>query len=129
MTDIIKKDIKEDKTRIADEVIMTIAGKAAAEVAGVVSLSGNIADGIAGILGKKNFGKGVKVEATEKEVVLDVSIIVEYGCRIHEVAKEVQDKVRIAVEEMTGLKVTEVNVNVLGVNVEKESVKKEEEED
>lgn len=129
MADIVKKEVREDKIRIADEVIMTIAGIAASEIPGVVTLSGNLADGIVGMFGKKNPGRGVKVEAGEKEVVIDLSIVVEYGCRIHEVAKEIQSKVRSVVEDMTGLKAVEVNVGVLGVNVGKEIIKKEEAEE
>lgn len=125
MADMIKKSTREDKIRIADEVIATIAGIAATEVKNVTSMSGGIADGIAGILGKKNLGKGVKVEVGEKEVIVELSIIVEYGCKIHVVAKEIQDRVREAVEDMTGLNVVEINIHVLGVNIEKESKKEE----
>jgi len=128
MSDTAKKtDVREDKVRIADEVIMTIAGMAASQVENVTAMSGNLGDGIAGILGRKNLAKGVKIEAGDKEVAIDVSIVVEYGSRIHEVAKQIQSKVREAVEDMTGLKVVEVNINVLGVNVDK-TFKKEEAE-
>jgi len=121
MSDVVKKPgpAREDKTRISEEVVMTIAGIAASQVRGV-SMSGNIGDGIAGILGRKNPGKGVRVELGDKEAVIDLSIIVEYGCKIPEIAKEIQGKVRQAVEEMTGLSVVEVNVNVLGVNIDKD---------
>jgi uncharacterized alkaline shock family protein YloU len=125
MADIESRAERQDKVKIADEVIMTIAGIAAAEVEGVVSLSGGLADGIAGILGKKNPGKGVKVEVGDREVVIDLSIVVEYGCRIHLVAKEIQDRIRKVVEDMTGMSVAEVNVHILGVNIGKE-LKKEE---
>jgi len=120
MTEVTKNVAREDKIRISDEVIATIAGIAASEVKGVASLSGGIADGIASMLGRKNLGKGVKVEMGEKEVVIDLSIIVEYGSRIHIVAKDIQNKVREVVEDMTGLTVVEVNVSVLGVNIDKE---------
>lgn len=119
------KNEHEDKIKVADEVIMTIAGIAASEVDGVVSMSGGLADGIAGILGRKNLGKGVKVEVSDKDVVLDLSIVVEYGSKIHMVAKEIQKRVRAAVEDMTGLTVTEVNVQVLGVSTAKELKKDE----
>lgn len=110
----------EDKIKIASEVITIIAGIASSEVEGVTSMSGGIADGIASMLGKKNLTKGIKVEAGEKETSIELSIVVQYGCKIHEVAREVQKKVREAVEWMTGLIVVEVIVNVLGVNIEKE---------
>ncbi len=127
MTEDTEKVVRRDKITIADEVIATIAGIAASEVKDVTSMSGNLADGIAGMLGKKNFAKGVKVEAGEKEVIINLSVIVEYGCKIHEVAQQIQKNVREAVEEMTGLDVVEVNVHVLGVNTSK-ILKKETEE-
>ncbi len=128
MTEITKKT-REDRMKIADEVIATIAGIATSEVENVTSMSGGIVNGIASMLGRKNLASGVKVEVGEKEATIEVSLIVEYGCKIHEVAKNIQNKVREAVESMTGLQVAEVGVNVLGVNVERESrgLKKEEE--
>jgi uncharacterized alkaline shock family protein YloU len=127
MTEAVKKTAREDKIRISDEVVMTIAGIAASQVEGVSSMSGSFGDGIAGILGRKNPTKGVKVEVGEKEALIDLSIVVEYGCKIHEVAREIQDRVRKAVEEMTPLKVVEVNVNVLGVNIGKDEKGEEDE--
>ena len=117
--------VREDKIRIANEVVATIAGIAAVDVPHVTSMSGGIADGIANMLGRKSLAKGVKVEVGEKEAAIDVSIIVEYGCKIHEVAREIQRKVRESVEGMTGLQVVECNVNVLGVNTEKDDKKAE----
>jgi uncharacterized alkaline shock family protein YloU len=127
MDEINNLQVREDRIRISDEVIATIAGIAAAEVEGVTSMSGGLADGIAGMLGKKNLGKGVKVELGEKQAEIELSAVVEYGCKIHIVAKEIQKKVREAVEDMTGLKVTGVDVNVVGINLLKEGkeVKKE----
>ena len=76
-----------------------------------------LAGGIGEVLsGKKNLSKGIKVVVTEKDAKIDVNIIVEYGVRIPEIAYEIQTKVKKAVETMTGLKVTEVNVHVQGVN-------------
>jgi uncharacterized alkaline shock family protein YloU len=123
------KKTREDRMRIADEVIATIAGIATSEVENVTSMSEGIVNGIASMLGKKNLASGVKVEVSEKEAAIEVSLIVEYGCQIHDVSKNIQKKVREAIEDMTGLKVVEVVVNVLGVNVEKEArgPKKEEE--
>lgn len=109
--------------RITDEVIAIIAGIAATEVPGVFGMSGGIAGGIAEALGRKNFSKGVKVDAGEKEVVIDVYIIVEFGFRIPEVAWSIQEKVKKMVEEMTGLRVVEVNIHIQGVNIEKEHKK------
>jgi uncharacterized alkaline shock family protein YloU len=112
---------REDRMKIADEVVATIAGIATSEAENVTSMSEGIVNGIASMLGRKNLASGVKVEVGEHEAAIEVSLIIEYGCKIHEVAKNVQNKVREAVEAMTGLQVVEVVVNVLGVNVERES--------
>ena len=106
--EIVVNEWENNKIKIADEVIAIIAGKAVSEIKGVYEMSGGFAGGISEVLsGKKNLAKGIKV---------DVNIIVEYGVRIPEIAFEIQTKVKKAVETMTGLKVTEVNVHVQGVN-------------
>ena len=105
--------------KISNDVIAVIAGVAVSEVPGVYGMSGGFAGGISEVLsGKKNLAKGIKVETTEKTAKIDVNIIVEYGTRIPDVAFEIQNRVKKAVESMTGLKVSEVNVNVQGVNTE-----------
>ena len=106
--------------KISDEVVAIIAGIAAMEVPGVTSMSGGIAGGIAEALGRKNLSKGVKVEVGEREAAIDLYIIVEYGYRIPEVAWTIQEKVKNAVEDMTGLRVVEVNIHIQGVNIERE---------
>ena len=111
--------------RIADEVVSIIAGLAATEVEGVAGLRGGIAGGIAEILGRKNFSKGVKVEVGEKEAAIDLYIIVKYGVRIPDIALNVQEAVKAAIENMTGLSTVEVNVHVQGVGFP-EDVKTEE---
>ena len=100
---------------IADEVVSIIAGLAAIEIAGVASMSGGIAGGIAEVLGKKNLSKGVKVEVGEEEAAVDLYMIVNYGSRIPDVAWEVQENVKKAIENMTGLRVIKVNTHVQGV--------------
>lgn len=102
--------------KISEDVVKIIAGLAATEVEGVFGMSGGLAGGIAEKLGHKNMSKGVKAEVGEKEATIDLHVIVEYGCRIQEVAYQIQTKVRNAVESMTGLKVSGVNVNVQGVS-------------
>ncbi|NMB35742.1 MAG: Asp23/Gls24 family envelope stress response protein [Firmicutes bacterium] len=102
--------------RIADEVVSIISGLAATEIDGVASMSGGIAGGIAEALGRKNLSKGVKVEVGEEEAAVDLFMIVRYGSRIPDVAWQVQENVKKAVENMTGLKVVKVNVHVQGVN-------------
>ena len=101
--------------RIADEVVAIIAGLASTEVEGVAGMSGGIAGGFAEMLGRKNLSKGVKVKIEENETFIDLFIIANYGTKIHEVAKEVQEKTKQAVENMTGLNVSYVNVHVQGV--------------
>jgi len=101
--------------RIADDVVSIIAGLAASEVSGVVSMSSGVVGGIAEKLGRKSLSKGVKVEVGEKEAAVDLFIVVEYGSSIPEVAARIQDAVKSAIEKMTGVAVVEVNVNVQGV--------------
>lgn len=107
----------ESSIKISDEVVSVIAGMAVSEVSGVASMAGGFAGGISEVLsGKKNLSKGIKVEVGEKETKIDVNIIVEYGVRIPDIAFDIQNRVKKAVENMTGLKVLEVNVHVQGVN-------------
>ena len=106
--------------KISDDVVAVIAGVAVSEVPGVSGMAGGFAGGISEVLsGKKNMSKGIKVEVGEKETKIDVNIIVEYGTRIPDVAFEIQNRVKKAVETMTGLTVLEVNVHVQGVSTEK----------
>lgn len=124
MEEITQSIIDEQgAVKISDEVVAIIAGIAATEVAGVAGMSGGIAGGIAEMLGRKNLSKGVKVEVGEKEAAIDLFIIVEFGCRIPDVAWEIQERVKKSVESMTGLNVIEVNIHVQGVNMEKEHKK------
>ena len=112
--------------KIADDVVAVIAGVAVSEVPGVYGMAGGFAGGITEVLsGKKNLSKGIKVEVGEKETKIDVNIIVEYGTRIPEVAFEIQNRVKKAVETMTGLKVVETNVHVQGVNTDNQGVEEE----
>ena len=105
--------------QISNDVIAVIAGVAVSEVPGVSGMAGGFAGGISEVFsGKKNLAKGIKVDATETEAKIDVNIIVEYGTRIPDVAFEIQNRVKKAVENMTGLKVEEVNVHVQGVNTD-----------
>ena len=109
-----------DGIKIASDVIAVIAGVALSEVEGVYSLAGGFAWGITEVLkGKKNLAKGIKVDTEGTKTIIDVNIIVEYGARIPDVAFEIQNRVKTAVESMTGLTVEEVNVHVQGVNTEK----------
>ena len=119
--DLVESEValENSNIKIADDVIAVIAGVAVAEVPGVASMSGGFAGGISEVLsGKKNLSKGIKVESGEKETKIDVNIIVEFGVRIPDVAFEIQNRVKKSVENMTGLKVVEVNVHVQSVNTD-----------
>ena len=117
----IAESTENNEIKIADDVVAVIAGVAVSEVPGVAEMAGGFAGGITEVLsGKKNLAKGIKVEVGEKETKIDVNIIVEYGVRIPDVAFEIQNRVKKAVETMTGLKVIEVNVHVQGVSTETE---------
>ena len=132
ITEIQEVEENNEGIKISNDVVAVIAGIAVSEVQGVAGMSGGFAGGISEVLsGKKNLSKGIKVEANEKEVKIDVNIIVEYGSRIPDVAFEIQNRVKKSVENMTGLKVEEVNVHVQGVNTDtvmNEKEKNEEEE-
>ena len=114
--------------QISSDVVAVIAGVAVSEVQGVSGMSGGFAGGITEVLsGKKNLAKGIKVDIEEDTAKIDVNIIVEYGSRIPDVAFEIQNRVKKSVENMTGLKVQEVNVHVQGVNTDAVMNEKEEE--
>ncbi|MEK6646156.1 MAG: Asp23/Gls24 family envelope stress response protein [Candidatus Firestonebacteria bacterium] len=111
--------MKQDITRnplgvlnISIEAIASISAIAASKVPGVIGMSGGVIDTIAQFLGKKGVDKGIRVTVDEKEVGLDLFIIVNFGSDISEIGAQVQEKVRDAVENMTGLSVREVNVTV-----------------
>ena len=105
------------EVRIADEVVAIIAGLAATEVDGVDSMAGNITNELVGKLGMKNLSKGVKVDVTEEHVSVDLSLNIKYGYNIPDVSERVQDRVKSAIENMTGLTVLDVNIRIAGVNI------------
>lgn len=112
--------IKSDQVgdvRVADEVVAIIAGLATTEVEGVSSMAGNITNEIVSKLGMKNLSKGILVEVIEDEVKVDVAINISYGYSIPEVSSKVQDKVKTAIENMTGLNVAVVNVRIASVDM------------
>ncbi len=118
---IIPTDVcvnENGKIAFAPDVIATIANLAASEVPGITGLGGGFADSISGILGKKNFTKGVRVEVGNEETAVDISVNVKYGEKIQEVCSCVQVEVKKAIETMTGLRVVEVNVYVQSVTFE-----------
>ena len=106
--------------QIADDVIAIIAGLAATEVEGVAKMYGNITNELVSKLGMKNLSKGVKVIVNPEDVQVDLSLELKYGYSVMEVSKVVQEKVKQAIETMTGLEVSEVRVRIAGVAIEKE---------
>lgn len=105
--------------RIADEVVSTVAGLAAIEVEGVATMSGGWGTDLVEKLGKKNLGKGIKVDANGEQTSIDIFIVIEFGYSIPKVAENVQKEVKLAVETMTGLIVSAVNVHVVSVMTKK----------
>ena len=105
--------------RIADEVVATVAGLAASDVEGVAAMSGNWGTDFVERLGRKNFSKGIRVDVIGEETNIDIYIIVEFGYAIPEVAANVQKDVKVAIETMTGLKVSTVNVHISAVSMKR----------
>ena len=109
------EEIQTGFIRISDDVVATIAGLAAVDTAGIAAMSGGISEGLAKRLSGRNVQKGVSVEVGQVEAAIDLRVIVHYGSQIQNVCHELQLNVREAVENMTGLRVVEVNVKVDGV--------------
>lgn len=122
----MEKDISTEITKdeggrviFAPDVIATIASLAASEVDGVVGLAGGVMEELTGKLGKKNYTKGIKVDVGEEGTTADVTLVVKYGYRIQDVSKQVQQSVKNAIETMTGLPVTAVNIFVQSIAFDK----------
>ena len=112
--------IKEDKIgeiRVADDVVSIIAGLAATEVEGVGSMAGNITNEIVAKTGIKNLSKGVHVDVIDGIVTVDLDLNIKYGYAIPEVSGNVQERVRTAIETMTGLTVGTINVRIASVDM------------
>ena len=102
---------------VADEVIAVITGLAAMEVEGVVSMAGNATRELISKIGIKSLSKGVKVDVLEDVVTVEATLNLKYGYNVKDVSVKVQEKVKVAIENMTGLKVADVNVRVAGIEV------------
>ncbi|MFD2670224.1 Asp23/Gls24 family envelope stress response protein [Marinicrinis sediminis] len=113
-------ELEQGSVRISNDVVATIAGLAAVDTSGVAGMSGGISEGITKKLSGKQVQKGVSVEVGEQEAAIDLKVIVHYGSKIHEVCRELQENVKEAIENMTGLQVVEVNVKVEGVAFKEE---------
>ena len=114
----IQDDSSMGEVKIADEVVGIIAALAATEVEGVASMAGNITNELISRLGMKNLSKGVKVDVLEGVVTVSLALNMKYNYSIMDVSAKVQEKVKSAVENMTGLEVADVNVEVAGVEME-----------
>lgn len=119
----------QGKVEIAPEVIEVIAGIAASEVEGVAGMRGNFATGVVERLGKKNHGKGVKVELAESGIKVDVYCLMKFGVSIPTVAQKIQDNIRQALLNMTALDAEEVNIHVVGIQFETQKIEPEIEEE
>ena len=116
----IHESINIGEVHISDEVVAIIAGLAATEIEGVQSMAGNITNELVSKLGMKNISKGVKVTISDDSVEVSLALNIKYGYEIPAVSKKVQDKVKSAIETMTGLTVTAVNIKIVSLNIEAE---------
>ena len=116
---VYEKD-KIGEVQIADEVVAIIAGLAATEVEGVDSMAGNITNDLIARLGMKNLSRGVKVDVLEGIVTVSLALVLKYGYNIMDVSAKIQEKVKAAVENMTGLTVADVNIRIAGVDMGEE---------
>jgi len=116
-TYLLQDDEKLGTVKIADDVVAMIAALAAMEVDGVASMNGNVANELLSRVGVKGLAKGVRVEIFDKKVKVELAITMEYGFNIPATCQRVQNKVKSAIENMTGLDVTDVNIRIAGINV------------
>ena len=117
MSEALKKEDSTDSSvKISNDVVAIIAGIAAGKVEGVMAMSGGITGGLTEMLGMKNLSKGIKVEVENNEATIDLYITVEYGVKLSEVGKKVQEDVKETVENMTGLNVAVINVNIQDIS-------------
>ncbi|MCM1088640.1 MAG: Asp23/Gls24 family envelope stress response protein [Muribaculaceae bacterium] len=118
-TYVVEENESLGSVKIADDVVAMIAALAATEVEGVAAMSGNVTNELLSRVGVRNVVKGARVEVLQKKVKLDLAIMMEYGFNIPATCQRVQTKVKNAVENMTGLEVTDVNIRIAGINVSK----------
>ena len=124
----IKTDENLGEVKIADEVVAIIAGLAAMEVEGVASMAGNATRELISKLGMKSLSKGVKVDVLDGIVTVSLALNLNYGYSIKEITSKVQEKVKTAIENMTGLEVADVNIRVAGVEIPEEVKRTEQRE-
>lgn len=108
------------QVQIADEVVAIIAGLAATEVEAVASMAGNITNELVSKLGKKSLSKGIRVKVEDGIVNVNVALNIAYGYSVPKTCKKVQEKVKAAIENMTGLEVEKVDIQIANVSISKE---------
>lgn len=114
---VLKDEKNVGVVQIADDVVAMIASLAATEVEGVSAMAGNITNELMSKVGVKKLTKGVKVDVLENNVTVDLAVTMEYGYNIPATCQQVQTKVKAAIENMTGLNCTDVNIRIAGVKV------------
>ena len=118
-TYVLQDEEGKGRVQIADDVVAVIAGLAATEVKGVSAMAGNITNEIMSKVGRKNLSKGVKVSINKNKVKVSLAIMMEYGYNIPGTCSKVQDKVKNAIENMTGLVVTDIDIRIASVDMQK----------
>lgn len=113
------------KVEIAQEVIEVITGIAASEIDGISSMRGSFATGVVEKLGKKSHSKGVKVELTDDGIQIDLFVNLDFGVSIPTVAEKLQENIRQSIKNMTALEISEINVHVVGIQMEQDNTQKE----
>ncbi len=119
-TYVLQEDGNLGTVKIADDVVAMIAALAAAEVEGVAAMGGTVSNELLKKVGMKSLAKGARVEVLNQKVKAELSITMEYGFNIPATCQQVQNKVKSAIENMTGLEVTDVNIRIAGIHVAKE---------
>lgn len=119
-TVVLKDDESIGTVKIADDVVAMIASLAATEIEGVSAMAGNITNELMSKVGVKKLTKGVRVDVLENNVTVDLAVTMEYGYNIPATCQKVQQKVKSAIENMTGLSCTDVNIRIAGVNMKKD---------
>jgi uncharacterized alkaline shock family protein YloU len=117
---VLKEDENIGSVQIADDVVAMIASLATTEVDGVSAMAGNVTNELMSKVGMKNLTKGVKVDVLNGNVSVDLAVTMEFGCNIPATCQKVQLKVKNAIENMTGLTCSDVNIRIVGVNMKKD---------
>ena len=119
-TVVLREDSSIGAVKIADDDVAMIASLATTEIEGVSAMAGNITNELMSKVGMKNLTKGVKVDVLENNVTVDLAVTMEYGYNIPATCQKVQQKVKSAIENMTGLTCSDVNIRIAGINMKKD---------